>query len=99
MGLLEDIQNAAVDSKNDLGTLLRKCKLLASRLGRRPLEEWLVWESNGYPTDVKVPEYRVWTLPIRAHFAGSFGRQLQDVVIPPVLLSDKVRDWVENYEL
>jgi AbiTii len=31
MTLLEDIQNAAVDSKSDLAALLRKCKLLAAR--------------------------------------------------------------------
>jgi hypothetical protein len=24
------------------------------------LEDWLVWESNGYPDNVEVPEYRVW---------------------------------------
>ena len=52
MTLLEDIQNSAVDSKSDLAALLRKCKLLAARLGSRPLEDWLLWESNGYPDDV-----------------------------------------------
>jgi hypothetical protein len=57
MTLLEDIQNAAIDSQSDLGTLLRKCKLLAARLGSQPLEEFLLWESNGYPDDVEVPDY------------------------------------------
>jgi len=32
MSILKGIQAAAVDGKCDLGTLLRKCKLLAARL-------------------------------------------------------------------
>ena len=52
MSLLEDIQSAAVDSNSDLGTILRKCKLLAARLGSKTLENWLIYESNGYPLDV-----------------------------------------------
>lgn len=62
MTLLEDIQNAAIDAKSDLGTLLRKCKLLAARLGSQQLEDWVLWESNGYPADVNVPDYRIWPL-------------------------------------
>ena len=58
--ILEDIQNDAVDASKDLSTLLRKCKLLAARLGSQQLEDWLLWESNGYPGDVPVPDYRVW---------------------------------------
>jgi hypothetical protein len=46
MTLLEEIQNAAVDATSDLGTLLRKCKLLAARLGSKSLEEWVIWEST-----------------------------------------------------
>jgi len=76
VGLLEEIQNAAVDAQSDLGTLLRKCKLLAARLGSKPLEDWLVWESNGYPDDVRVPDYRVWSLEIKGHFLGPFGSGL-----------------------
>lgn len=49
MTVLEEIQNEAVDSKSDLGALLRKCKVLAARLGSKQLQDWLIWESNGYP--------------------------------------------------
>jgi hypothetical protein len=82
MTLLEDIQNSAVDAKSDLGTLLRKCKLLAARLGSQPLEEWLVSESNGYLENVEVPEYRVWSLQIKGHFSGPFGSGLRNAPIP-----------------
>jgi len=55
MSLLEEIQNEAVGSNSDIGLLLRKCKLFAARLGSQPLEDWLQWESNGYPDDVDIP--------------------------------------------
>jgi hypothetical protein len=98
MTLLEDIQNSAIDAKSDLGTLLRKCKLLAARLGSQPLEDWLIWESNGYPDDTPVPDYRVWPLEIRGNFAGPFGSGLQNVTIPYVCLPEKSRKHYKNYE-
>jgi AbiTii len=96
--LLEDIQNAAVDAKSDLGTLLRKCKLLASRLGSQSLEDWLIWESNGYPQDVEVPEYRIWSLEVKGHFSGSFGSALRNAPIPIACLPEKMRKHYKRYE-
>jgi hypothetical protein len=96
--LLEDIQNAAVDAKSDLGTLLRKCKLLAARLGSKPLEDWLVWESNGYPDEVQVPEYRIWSLEVRGHFSGPGGSGLRNAPIPLAILPETARQYYERYE-
>jgi AbiTii len=98
VSLLEEIQIAAVDASSDLGTLLRKCKLLAVRLGSKPLEDWLIWESNGYPDDVKVPEYRVWPLEVKGHFSGPFGSGMRNAPIPSALLPQRVRDQYERYE-
>jgi hypothetical protein len=98
MTLLEDIQNSAVDAKSDLGTLLRKCKLLAARLGSQPLEDWLVWESNGYPDDIAVPEYRVWPLEVKGHFAGPLGSGLRNAPIPLVCIPKEAREHYERYE-
>jgi hypothetical protein len=98
MTLLEDIQNSAVDAKSDLGTLLRKCKLLAARLGSQQLEDWLIWESNGYPDDVPVPDYRVWSLEVKGHFAGPLGSGLQNAHIPLACIPEKARKHYENYE-
>ena len=54
MAVLEEIRAAGADGQSDLGTLRRKCKLLASRLGSRPQEElalvgveWISGESSG----------------------------------------------------
>lgn len=98
MTLLEDIQTSAVDAKSDLATLLRKCKLLAARLGSQPLEDWVIWESNGYPDDATVPEYRVWPLQVKGHFWGPFGARIENAPIPFACLPEKARKHYECYE-
>jgi hypothetical protein len=98
MSLLEEIQQEAVDGKTDLSTLLRKCKLLAARLGSKPLEDWLLWEANGYPKDAPVPEYRIWRLNLKGHFAGYAGAALNAVPIPLACLPKESREGYERYE-
>jgi AbiTii len=98
MTLLEDIQTSAIDSKSDLAALLRKCKLLAARLGSQPLEAWVLWESNGYPDGVSVPDYRVWSLEVKGYFVGPFGASLQGAPIPHAYLPEKSRKHFKRYE-
>ena len=98
MTLLEDIQSSAVDAKSDLATLLRKCKLLAARLGSQPLEDWVVWESNGYPNDAPVPDYRIWPLQMKGHFWGPYGSRIEYASIPFACLPEKARKHYERYE-
>ena len=98
MTLLEEIQNAATDTNSDLGTLLRKCKILAARIDSKPLEDWLFWESNGYPENIKVPEYRIWQLEVKGHFSGPFGSGIRNAQIPLAFLPEKSREQYEHYE-
>lgn len=98
MTLLEDIQSAAVDANIDLATLLRKCKLLAARLGSLPLESWILWESNGYPSDVVVPDYRIWPLQLKGHFSGPFGSGLRNAPIPLAFLQKKDYEYFQRYQ-
>ncbi len=98
MPLLDDIQKAATDANSDLGTLLRKCKVLAARLGSVPLENWLLCESNGYPPDVEVPDYRILPLELKGHFAGPFGSGARNAPIPFVCLPEEARKLYERYE-
>lgn len=98
MTLIEEIQKEAVDSKSDLGTVLRKCKILAARLGSLPLENWLLWESNGYPDDVPVPDYRIWPLQLKGHFSGPFGSGIRNAPIPWMCLPDNAREFYQNYK-
>ena len=98
MSLLEDIQNSAVEESSDLGTILRKCKILAARLNSEKLENWLIWESNGYPDVVQVPDYRIWPLEVKGHFFGPFGSGIKNAPIPQVCLPEKIRDSYKRYE-
>lgn len=98
MTLIEEIQHDAVDSKSELGTVLRKCKLLAARLGSRPLEDWLLWESSGYPDDANVPEYRMWPLELKGHFCGPFGSGIRNAPIPMMCVPENLREPFMKYK-
>lgn len=97
MSLLEEIQTAAVDGTTDLGTLLRKCKVLGARLGSVQLENWLLWESNGYPENVPVPDYRAWPLELKGMFSGPFLSTTR-LPIPLLCIPEKARKLYESYE-
>ena len=63
-----------------------------------PLENWLLWESNGYPENVEVPDYRMWELQLKGHFFGPFGSGIQNAPIPLVCVPEGVRGSYERYE-
>lgn len=67
-------------------------------MGSRPLEEWVVWESDGYPEGVKVPRYRIWSLTVKGQFFGRFGAQLQNAPIPVACIPEDVRRSYTDYE-
>lgn len=98
MTLLEDIQQAAIDANSDLATLLRKCKLLAVRLGSQPLEDWLLWESNGYPENAPVPQYRVWPLMVKGDFVGPLGDIYNKLPVPHSCIPIEARKHYARYE-
>jgi AbiTii len=96
--LLETIQQSAVDANADVSTVLRQCRLLAARLDSRPLEEWVVWESDGYPSTAEVPPYRVWPIEVRGTFSGPFQSMAKNYLVPPALLPENARDGYERWE-
>lgn len=94
MSLLRDIQNAAVDPSTDITTLLRKCKILAARLGNEDFKKWVDNELNGYKKIEDLPQYRIIHTGSYGHFAGLFGRVLKNAPIPPACLPEKFRDKI-----
>lgn len=68
MSLLREIQEAIIDPKSELGPILLRLRLLADRLGSDQLEEWVKYESEGYPKDAEVPDYR--SVPVS--YTGTF---------------------------
>lgn len=82
MSLLRQIQDAAIDSSIDLPTLLRKCKVLAARLGNDDFKRWIDSELSGYDNTDDLPEYRIFGVNSKGHFSGPFGSGLRNADIP-----------------
>lgn len=86
MGLLHDIQAAVVEEGTDLGPILLKVRLLAARLGSQPLADWVRHESEGYPLDAPLPDYRIISVSYTATFSGPFGSGIRNAPIAPYLI-------------
>ena len=95
MSLLREIQTAAIESETDLATLLRKCKVLAARLGNAEFGTWVDNELNGYKPDDDLPQYRILGVRSKGHFLGSF-RELSNADIPLMNIPEKFRESVSH---
>ena len=82
MSLLREIQDAAIDSNVNLAAVLRKCKLLAARLGNPEFKQWVENELSGYPSVDDLPDYRVLQVNSKGHFSGPFQSGLRNADIP-----------------
>ena len=96
MSLLRQIQDAAIDSSIDLPTLLRKCKVLAARLGNDDFKRWIDNELSGYDSKDDLPEYRVLKVNSKGHFGGAFGSGLRNADIPLLCLPEDFRESLEH---
>ena len=92
MSLLKDIQSAAIDANTDVIVLLRKCKVLAARLGNSDFKGWVEHELNGYLSKEELPKYRILKVQSRGHFSGPFGSGYRNILIPPRCLPKEWRD-------
>lgn len=98
MSLLHEIQQALITEDASLGTALLKLRILASRLGSEELEDWVRHESNGYPEDVEVPDYRILKIGYTGTFVNSHF-QMNDVQIPRHLIETIAGEhWVKYQE-
>ena len=92
MSLLRDIQDSAVDSQVPLTSLLRKCKILAVRLGSDEFKKWIDAELNGYSSKDAVPQYRVLRVNSKGHFSGPFQSSMRNADIPLSCIPEKFRE-------
>ena len=99
MSLLHDIQAAVLEEDSNLGPILLKLSLLASRLGSQPLAEWVKHESEGYPVDAVLPDYRVIPVSYTASFSGPFGSGIQNAPISPYLIEKFAGESWVRYEM
>ncbi|WP_151839412.1 AbiTii domain-containing protein [Acinetobacter junii] len=94
MSLLREIQNDAVNSDVKVSDLLRKCKILAYRLGNIDFKNWVEYELNGYPKDIDIlPDYRILNnVNSKGHFSGAFGSGLRNADMPTFNLPDVLQE-------
>lgn len=98
MGLLSEIQQSLLQG-DPLGPVLLKFRFLVARLGSAELEDWVRFETDGYPKDVAVPEYRKFPVSYTGNFNGSYGRMVSDFPILPYLIAQHAgEDWLTHHE-
>lgn len=94
--LLRQIQDGAVSATVPVSELLRRCQILASRLNLSEMGEWVRYELNGYPEEVALPDYRIFSGIAKGHFLGPFGSGLRNAVLPANNLPEEYRDWARK---
>ena len=99
MSLLYEIQKGIVEDGSNLSSVLLKLKLLASRPGSAPLEEWVKHEAEGYPQDSLVPPYRVVSVSYRGTFSDAFGGGINNGQIPGYLVEKFAGKRWTRYEV
>ncbi len=93
MSLLKEIQADAIDSNVDISVVLRKCKVLAARLGNEDFKLWVEHELNGYTSKEDLPEYRTLKVESHGNFIGVAWKG-NDLPIAPSIIPKEYRDMV-----
>src|SRR5260221_10456243 len=97
--LLDDIINLAIEGKQPLPDILRKCLLLAHELKNDQLKTWANQELNGYEFGKDVPEYRIVPAPAKGNFIGPLYAQYNSHLIPSLVLEERHREFAEKVYL
>lgn len=99
MTLLREIQDAAVSNSSPITELLRRCKILAARLGSAEFGAWVDNELNGYNDRNALPEYRRGEVESFGTLVGYAGSQATNLPIPPSTVAKEYRDKVTKTEM
>ena len=91
MSLLRDIQADLARESGDVTTVLRKCKILAARLGSIEFANWVDWELDGYPSSQEIPAYRRLTTIYYAAFMDVAWRVPKQAV-PLQIIPEEFRE-------
>ena len=95
MSLLREIQDLAIDSRVELSVLLRKCKVLAARLGNAEFKQWVENELSGYRSKSDLPDYRILHVNSKGHFSGPFGSGIRNADIPLLCIPKELREQLQ----
>jgi len=92
-----ELQQLAVDGGHNISDLLRKAKLVASKLKLDDFHQWIDYELNGYGA-TEVPNYRkvCAELHLKNPYYGLVPFVVQDREIADMICNIQVRDSVSN---
>lgn len=96
MTLIRQIQDAAVSNDVPITELLRRCKILAARLGSTEFGAWVDNELNGYDDSNALPDYRRGEVESYGTLVGFGGRGAKNVPIPPSTVAPEYREKVRK---
>jgi len=97
MSLLREIQIDLASAAVDVTIVLRKCKILAARLGSKEFAQWVDWELSGYPESQPIPEYRRLSITYYASFSNS-AWSISKRAVPLQLVPEKHREQFQYVE-
>lgn len=97
MSLLREIQTDLAATGGDVASVLRKCKILAARLGSQEFARWIDWELNGYPESQATPPYRKLPCSCYANFINTAWR-LNRQPVPLVLVPEEYREGLDSVQ-
>lgn len=97
MSILREIQAEILQSDKGLGSILLKLRFLAARLESEPLADWVKFETEGYPREAKLPDYRYVGVSYKGTFSGTHGSGVQNAPIPTLIVQKFAgKDWVRK---
>jgi len=99
MKLVDEIIDLAVDHKEPLADVLRKCVVLAYRLKNESLKTWVQKELDGYAGSDEVPDYRQISSGAKGLLIGPTGSSIRDQPIPPSILDEDLQDFATRVKL
>src|SRR5712691_12636993 len=99
MKLLDEIIDCAVDNKEPVSVLLRKCLVLAYQLKNARLKSWVEKELDGYNEDDEVPEYRQTGAQAKGTFFGPWQSAIYEQPLPPSVLKKEHRHFASTVKL
>jgi AbiTii len=97
--LLDEIVEFATDNQKSISVLLRKCLILAHRLGNDRLANWATSELNGYAAEQGLPDYRAIQAGALGHLSGPFGSGVRNMPIAAAFLKDQHRHFATEVQL
>ena len=99
MSLLNQIQDDLTSPSSNLSDILRRAKVLASKLKSSELRTWVKLESEGYESREDLPDYRQVYLGLLGTYKGPYGSGINNAPIPLMNLPEDVKEWATKFEI